>query len=74
MRRRCTRAPASESGARILTDICNRRKEHNDDRYRAPSELEVDNSYSAVLRESCTKAVKMLYQEPVVLVFSLWIS
>jgi len=44
----------------------------NDDRYRAPSELELE-SYSDVLRDSCTKAVKMLYKEPVVLFFSLWI-
>ncbi|KAL8291342.1 hypothetical protein RQP46_002320 [Phenoliferia psychrophenolica] len=49
------------------------RKEMNDERYRAPSELELE-TYSAVLRESCGKAVKMLYQEPVVLFFSLWIS
>jgi len=44
----------------------------HDERYRAPSELELE-SYSDVLRESCTKAVKMLYKEPVVLFFSLWI-
>ncbi|KAK4703431.1 hypothetical protein P7C70_g2788, partial [Phenoliferia sp. Uapishka_3] len=49
------------------------RKDTNDDRYRAPSELELE-SYGAVLRESCGKAVKMMWQEPVVLFFSIWIS
>ncbi|KAL7415351.1 MFS general substrate transporter [Mrakia frigida] len=49
------------------------RKAQNDDRFRAPIELERE-SYKQVLKESCTKAVKLLIHEPVVLFFSLWIS
>lgn len=49
------------------------RKDTGDDRFRAPLELERE-SYKQVLSDSCTKAVKLLIHEPVVLFFSLWIS
>lgn len=49
------------------------RKETGDNRYRAASELERE-SYKLVLKESCTKSIKLLFTEPVVLFFSIWIS
>lgn len=61
-------------GSVILTKRAKRlRKETGDNRYRGIGELEQE-SYTQVLSESCTKAVKLLIHEPVVLFFSLWIS
>lgn len=49
------------------------RKSTQDGRFRAPIELERE-SYGQKLREDIAATFRMLWKEPVVLFFSLWIS
>lgn len=49
------------------------RKSTGDGRFRAPIELERD-SYSQKLREDVVGTFQLLWKEPVVFFFSLWIS
>jgi hypothetical protein len=61
-------------GAIILAKRARKmRKSTGDGRFRAPIELERD-SYSQKLREDVAGTFKLLYKEPVVTFFSLWIS
>ncbi|EIW78972.1 MFS general substrate transporter [Coniophora puteana RWD-64-598 SS2] len=56
--------------ARIAKQV---RKETGDERYRAPSELGRPGLWS-LLRVSCTRPVYLLFTEPVVFAFTLWIG
>ncbi|CDZ96695.1 Synaptic vesicle transporter SVOP and related transporters (major facilitator superfamily) [Phaffia rhodozyma] len=61
-------------GAVILTKRAKKlRKDTGDERYRSPVELERD-SYKDVLKDSCTKAVKLLVHEPTVIFFSFYLA
>ncbi|GAA5899784.1 hypothetical protein JCM6882_005434 [Rhodosporidiobolus microsporus] len=61
-------------GAKILLDRAKKlRKETGKTNIRAPMELENEN-VKDLLRTSCTRAVKLLLKEPVVLAFGLWIG
>ncbi|GAA6031621.1 hypothetical protein JCM8097_006553 [Rhodosporidiobolus ruineniae] len=61
-------------GAKILLRRAKKlRKETGKNNIRAPMELEHEN-VKDLLRESCTRAFKLLIGEPVVLAFGLWIA
>ncbi|GAA5823046.1 hypothetical protein JCM11251_007464 [Rhodosporidiobolus azoricus] len=61
-------------GAKLLLDRAKKmRKETGKTNIRAPMELE-NESVKELLRTSCTRAIKLLAKEPVVLAFGLWIA
>ncbi|BGP18472.1 hypothetical protein JCM10213v2_006538 [Rhodosporidiobolus nylandii] len=61
-------------GAKILLQRAKKmRKETGKTNIRAPCELE-NESVKDLLRTSCTRSVKLLFKEPVVLAFGLWIA
>ncbi|GAA6012222.1 hypothetical protein JCM10207_002767 [Rhodosporidiobolus poonsookiae] len=61
-------------GAKILTERAKKmRKETGKTNIRSPAELE-NESVKDLLRTSCTRAIKLLVREPVVLAFGCWIA
>lgn len=49
------------------------RKETGDNRYRSALELEAQ-SVKQLLRQSCTRSIKLLLAEPVLFLFGFWIA
>ncbi|TIB07033.1 hypothetical protein E3P92_04095 [Wallemia ichthyophaga] len=61
-------------GATILAQRAKKmRQETGDNRFRAPIELESE-SVKMLLHKSCTRAIMLLFREPVILFFGLWIA